>query len=160
MNEVYRQYLDKAASQKKEIDDKFNKIRKSKQQKKIDAHLEALIEEAFEHIDCLECANCCKTTSPIFTKGDISRISQLFNLKEKEFIADTLVMEDGVYGLQTSPCKFLMEDCKCFIYDKRPKACKGFPHIGEFPIRKILKETKNNVKICPAVAYVFIKFEI
>ena len=161
MKAVYKQYLTKAKSQKKELDEKLKRIKKANNQKAIDQRLVDLIDEAFGKIDCLSCANCCATTSPIFTKQDISRISQLFNVKEKEYIAEVLEEdENGVYGLQCSPCQYLQNDQKCFIYDKRPKACKGFPHIGEYPIKQILKETKRNISICPAVAYVFLKFEI
>ena len=34
--------------------------------KKLDEDFENLHDKVFESLDCLECANCCKTTSPIF----------------------------------------------------------------------------------------------
>ena len=30
-------------------------------------------DEVFEEIDCLSCANCCKTTGPLFTEKDIEK---------------------------------------------------------------------------------------
>ena len=58
----------------------FIKLRK-KTPKKLDSVMEELHELEFEKTDCLECANCCKTTSPIFTTKDIDRISKSFRIK-------------------------------------------------------------------------------
>ena len=33
-------------------------------------------DEVFECTDCLKCANCCKTTGPMFTNKDIDKISK------------------------------------------------------------------------------------
>ena len=43
--------------------------------------LPELHEEAFEKIDCLQCANCCKNYSPRFKTPDIKRISKLLGMK-------------------------------------------------------------------------------
>lgn len=160
MKTAYRQIIEKAAAQKKQIDFKFKFIKKNKL-KAIDDEVKRLHDEAFEQIDCLSCANCCKTTGPLFTANDISRLSQLFGQRKKEYIEENLTIdEEGDYVLQNKPCKYLQEDCKCFIYDKKPKACGGFPHTDEFEIWKILNETKENIKICPAVAHIFINLDL
>ena len=39
-------------------------------------------EEAFDKIDCLECAACCKNYSPRFKTPDIKRISKYLKMKE------------------------------------------------------------------------------
>jgi len=44
--------------------------------------LPELHEEAFEKINCLECAACCKHYSPRFKTPDIKRISKVLQLKE------------------------------------------------------------------------------
>ena len=41
----------------------------------LDASFHQLHEEVFEEIDCRTCANCCKTTSPIFYQNDIERLA-------------------------------------------------------------------------------------
>ena len=43
-----------------------------------------LHEDQFSKINCLECANCRKTTSPIFTNRDISRISKYLKTQDKQ----------------------------------------------------------------------------
>ena len=113
--------------------------------------LPELHEEAFQKIDCLQCANCCKTTSPIFTNKDIERISKSFRIKTRQFIDNYLnVDDDQDYVLKSSPCTFLADDNTCTIYDVRPKACKEYPHTNRKRFEKISELTLKNVSICPA----------
>src|SRR5580693_2745816 len=57
-----------------------------------------LNEEAFNKIDCLQCANCCKNYSPRFKTPDIKRISKHLKMKESDFIDRYLRYdEDGDY---------------------------------------------------------------
>ena len=42
--------------------------------------LPELHEAAFEQIDCLQCANCCKNHSPRFKQPDIKRIARSLNM--------------------------------------------------------------------------------
>jgi len=112
-----------------------------------DAH-----EKAFSCIDCLQCANCCKTTGPLFTDKDITRISKHLRMKEPAFIDQYLQKdEDGDMVLQTVPCPFLHEDNMCGIYEQRPKACREYPHTDRVKQKQILDLTLKNEKICPAV---------
>ena len=88
----------------------FIKLRK-KTPKNLDAIMEKLHDEEFKKSDCLQCANCCKTTSPIFTKKDIERISKSFRIKTRQFIDTYLnVDDDQDYVLKSSPCTFLADD--------------------------------------------------
>ena len=43
-------------------------------------------EAAFENINCLNCAACCKNYSPRFKTPDIKRISKHLKMKESVFI--------------------------------------------------------------------------
>ena len=113
--------------------------------------MQELHDEEFQRTDCLECANCCKTTGPLFTPKDIERISKSFRMKPSKFIADYLkIDEDNDYVLQSVPCVFLSQDNKCSIYDIRPKACREFPHTDRRKFQQISNLTLKNVKICPA----------
>ena len=128
----------------------FIKLRK-KTPKNLDAIMEKLHEDEFKKSDCLQCANCCKTTSPIFTKKDIERISKSFRIKTRQFIDTYLnVDDDQDYVLKSSPCTFLAEDNTCNIYDVRPKACQEYPHTNRKSFEKISDLTLQNVAICPA----------
>jgi Fe-S-cluster containining protein len=128
----------------------FIKLRK-KTPKNLDAIMEKLHEDEFKKSDCLQCANCCKTTSPIFTKKDIERISKSFRIKTRQFIDTYLnVDDDQDYVLKSSPCTFLAEDNTCNIYEVRPKACQEYPHTNRKNFEKISDLTLQNVAICPA----------
>jgi Fe-S-cluster containining protein len=110
-------------------------------------------EAEFKKMDCLSCANCCKTTSPIFRDADIRRISRHLRIKEGKFISDYLRMdEEQDYVLKSSPCSFLEKDNSCSIYDVRPLACREYPHTDRKNMFQVLEITAENSLICPAVA--------
>lgn len=110
-------------------------------------------EKVFQEIDCLSCANCCKTTSPIFRDIDIQRLSKRLRMKPATFVDQYLrIDEDHDYVLQSSPCPFLMDDNKCSVYEDRPKACREYPHTNRKRMSQILPLTMKNTLICPAVS--------
>jgi len=109
--------------------------------------------QVFKKMDCLTCANCCKTTSPIFRDADVRRISKHLKMKEAQFISNFLkIDEDQDYVLKSSPCHFLGEDNYCNIYEVRPLACREYPHTDRKNMAQILDLTLQNTKICPAVS--------
>jgi Fe-S-cluster containining protein len=106
----------------------------------------------FKKMDCLTCANCCKTTSPIFRDADIRRIAKHLRIKESQLIQNYLKMdEESDYVLQKSPCTFLGADNKCDIYEVRPLACREYPHTDRKNMYQILDLTRKNMEVCPAV---------
>lgn len=122
--------------------------------------LPALHEEAFEKIDCLQCAACCKTYSPRFKTPDIKRISKHLGLKESVLIETYLrVDEEGDFVVRTSPCPFLGTDNHCSIYEVRPSDCARFPYTDEDVIIKRQALTLKNSTFCPITFYVLEKLE-
>ncbi len=118
----------------------------------LDDVVHELHEEIFENIDCLSCANCCKTTSPIVIDRDVERMAKHFRMKPFAFIEKYLQTdEDGDYVFQETPCPFLMPDNYCMIYEHRPRACREFPHTDRRRFHQILKLTARNTLVCPAV---------
>lgn len=110
-------------------------------------------DEVFSRVDCLECANCCKTTSPIFRDVDIDRISKHLNMRPSLFTEKYLhIDEDNDWVLNTSPCAFLSQDNYCSIYEVRPKACREYPHTDRKNMAQVLNLTYRNTMVCPAVA--------
>ena len=77
LSELVQRAQEKHAENKKY----FHKLKK-KRPKQLDRLMQDLHDQEFERTDCLDCANCCKTTSPIFTDRDIARISRHLRLKE------------------------------------------------------------------------------
>lgn len=150
MEEILKQ-LPKKAKEKHGENKKFFKKLKRKPPKNLDYIMQELHEAEFERTDCLECANCCKTTGPLFTNSDIERIAKHFRQKPQVFIGQHLkIDEDKDYVLQHVPCAFLGADNYCSIYDLRPKACREFPHTDRKKFQQIANLTMKNVTICPA----------
>jgi Fe-S-cluster containining protein len=117
-----------------------------------------LHEEAFEKIDCLNCAACCKNYSPRFKTTDIKRISKHLKLRESVFIDTYLNLDsDGDYVVKSSPCPFLGDDNFCSIYDQRPSDCHRFPYTDEDVLLKRHAITLKNATFCPAVYFVLEK---
>lgn len=148
----YLSKIKEAESNKDLIKKTLLKFKKEKN-KKIDQLFENLHEKVFQKIDCLQCANCCKTTSPIFRDIDIKRIAKRLKISESKFIDANLHLdEDGDYVLNQSPCLFLMDDNYCAIYEDRPLACREYPHTNRKNMYQIMDLTIKNTEICPAVA--------
>ncbi len=66
MQEFIKQ-LPQLAKDKHNENKKFFAKLKKKPPKKLDQIMQDLHDEEFASTDCLQCANCCKTTGPLFT---------------------------------------------------------------------------------------------
>jgi len=122
-------------------------------QKHVDSLFFDAHEDAFDKIDCMACANCCKTTGPMLLSADIARISKKLKLSESAFVETYLVRDnDGDFVFKSMPCPFLHEDNACGIYEYRPKACREFPHTNKSGQMNIFHLTRKNARICPAVS--------
>ncbi|SFE67452.1 YkgJ family cysteine cluster protein [Thermophagus xiamenensis] len=120
--------------------------------KNLDEVVHRLHEETFQEVNCLECANCCKTTSPIVIDRDIDRIAKHLKMKPSELITQYLRLdEEGDYVFRQAPCPFLMGDNYCMIYEVRPRACREYPHTNRKRFHQILNLTWRNTLVCPAV---------
>ena len=121
--------------------------------KDLDQRFSAAHQKEFAQRDCLKCANCCKTTSPIFRQPDIRRMAKALRLKESQLVDRYLKRdEDDDYVLKTSPCFNLLDDNTCAVYDDRPLACREYPHTDRKNMYQIMDLTAQNTLICPAVA--------
>ncbi|WP_029331663.1 YkgJ family cysteine cluster protein [Gillisia marina] len=150
MEEILKDLPKKAKDKHNENKKFFAKLRK-RPPKHLDFQMQELHEEEFKRTDCLTCANCCKTTGPLFTNKDIERIAKHFRQKPAQFIETYLrVDEDNDHVLQQVPCTFLGDDNYCSIYEVRPKACREYPHTDRKDFHKISNITLNNTAICPA----------
>lgn len=109
--------------------------------------------QAWKEVDCLTCANCCKTMSPTYTPADIKRISAHLGMKVSAFKEKYLYKDksEGDWMNTKQPCQFLnLKDNKCSIYDIRPLDCSGFPHHDKKRMTDYTHVYKQNVEYCPA----------
>lgn len=140
-------------AQRRSADNKkfLHKVRQ-RDPRKVDDAFHQVHEEVFEEVNCLECANCCKTTSPIFYQNDIERIAKAMRIKPGTFVETYLrVDEDNDLVLKTAPCPFLDAENYCMIYEDRPKACREYPHTDRKKMVQITELTYRNTLVCPAV---------
>ncbi len=146
--------LDKLKEEAKKAEPSSQKLfeqLKRKKPKNLDDVVHELHDEVFSKIDCLKCANCCKTTSPIFYDRDVDRISKRLRMRPSDFIAKYLHLdEDKDYVLNSAPCPFLDHENYCLIYEDRPTACREYPHTNRKRFFQILDLTLKNTHVCPA----------
>jgi Fe-S-cluster containining protein len=144
--------LKQLASSAESDNQKLLKQLKRKPSSEVDDIFQRLHEEAFNEIDCLDCANCCSTISPIITDRDIDKIARALRIKPSEVVEKYLEIDDEhdwVY--RNHPCPFLGLDNYCSIYESRPKACREYPHTDRRKIQQLFSLTLKNTKVCPAV---------
>ena len=89
----------------------------------LDKKIAVLEKEVWQEIDCLTCANCCKTMTPTFTNTDMKRISAHLNMTVDAF--------QKKWGRNI------------------PDDCAGFPHLSK-KFKDYVHIHKQNVELCPA----------
>ncbi len=123
--------------------------------KNIDQLADAVHNDVFKKVDCLDCANCCTSIPAHVTKTDAKRISKYLGLNHKDFERDYLIRdEDEDWVLNSSPCVFLADDNKCEIYDVRPKSCRQYPHTDDLDFSNNAHLHAENAVHCPGVYHI------
>jgi uncharacterized protein len=121
--------------------------------RRLDALTAAIEPEVWKEIDCLACANCCKTMTPTYTVQDLKRISKHLDMTEEQFKKKWLVKDrsNGDLMNKSTPCQFLdLKTNMCSIYAVRPADCAGFPHLPKRKMVDYMHIHKQNVEYCPA----------
>ena len=146
--------LTRRAHQKKKSLALFLKKLKKKEPKNILSLTKKADTLAWAEIDCLECANCCKTMTPTFKKSEIKRIAERVGMTYDKYFDKYLKVDDdnGDIVNKTQPCQHLGKDNKCKVYDIRPEDCSGFPHTKRRDFWHQVDESTyiNNSPRCPA----------
>lgn len=118
----------------------------------LDERVSTAEDHAFQKVECMSCANCCRTTSPILYRRDIERLSSRLRVKPGDFTAAYLrVDEDRDYVFKSAPCPFLHEDNSCGVYEDRPQSCRDYPHFNRKKFHEVADLAIPNAEICPAV---------
>ncbi len=110
-------------------------------------------QQVWNETDCLSCANCCKTMSPVYTAKDIRRIAEHLGISSYAFKKKWLFKEKhtGDWLNKTLPCQFLdLSTNMCRVYDVRPVDCSGFPHLTRKRMVDYMHVHKQNLEFCPA----------
>lgn len=148
---VLKNWEKKSAEHRK----KYQQLLKRADRNRVLRELPTLHEAAFEAVDCLQCARCCKNYSPRFKTPDVKRIARVLGLRESVFIDTYLqVDEEGDFVVKSSPCPFLGADNRCSIYEDRPSDCRRFPYTDEDVLLKRPTLTIKNSSFCPITFFV------
>lgn len=119
---------------------------------KMDSRIHQLHDESFEEIDCLSCANCCRSLGPRLTEKDIERMAKSTGMKISSFEEKYLKKdEDNDVVFKSMPCPFLDNNNYCLIYENRPKACREYPHTDRKRFFQIYNLSIKNAYTCPIV---------
>lgn len=102
-------------------------------------------------IDCTLCAACCSGLQPEISSEEYSRLSSQAN---QDHFIHAAGSTDGIerYYIK-DPCCFLRSN-RCSIYEERPEACKGYPHLDQPGIRYRLRTVFEQTGTCPIVFHV------
>lgn len=119
---------------------------------KLDQLAASIDKEIWKEVDCLTCANCCKTMTPTYTFKDIKRIGAFLEITPKQLKTKWLYKDkEGDWLNKSTPCQFLdMDTNYCKIYEVRPADCLGFPHITRKKMVDYIHVHKQNLDSCPA----------
>lgn len=79
-------------------------------------------------------------------------IEELANFAKEEieaFKQQFIAYDGNALYLKTKPCMFL-DGCACQVYEHRPMACAGYPHLDQHDL-KFRTTFWANYSICPIV---------
>ena len=147
-----RSFKQKVKREGKQLKSFLTKLEK-KSPKGLDKLTATLSPEVWAEVDCLSCANCCKSMSPTFTSADIKRIAAYVQMTPAAFKEKWLVYDkkDNDWLNESQPCQFLnLQTNMCSIYEVRPADCAGFPHLTKKKMTEYIHVHKQNVEYCPA----------
>lgn len=122
------------------------------------AELDALVDDiaatVIPHIDCLACANCCRTLTVGLTSEDIPPLAEALHLTPEavraQFVDRKAGARQGEWGVfRCSPCP-LLDDTRCTVYAHRPQACRDYPALTP-NFRWLLKPILAGVGECPII---------
>lgn len=141
--------LEKLASAKAVENIFFKKHLRNFSSEKVDTLVHELDREITPQIDCTQCGNCCKKLEPDLSSDEIEKLAAVKNVSPEQFKQNFVLHDGKSHFLKTKPCIFLKEN-KCTVYESRPQACGGFPHLdlNDFKYRNTFW---SNYSLCPIV---------
>jgi Fe-S-cluster containining protein len=101
----------------------------------VERKLKAIAQNVEEQIECLECANCCRTATARLVDRDIDRVAKAAGMKRDRFLRECTEMtedEGRILKRTEAGCIFLNGN-ECLVYEGRPASCEDFPHLVRGP---------------------------
>jgi len=101
----------------------------------VERKLKIIAQDVEAQIDCLECANCCRTATARLVDRDIEKVAKAAGMKVDRFLRDCTEMtadEGRILKRTEAGCVFLNGN-ECLVYEGRPASCQDFPHLVRGP---------------------------
>lgn len=102
----------------------------------VERKLKVIAHKVEAQIECLECANCCKTATARLVDRDIDKVAKAAGMKRDRFLKECTVMtaDEGriLKRSDETGCIFL-NGKECLVYEGRPASCEDFPHLVRGP---------------------------
>ncbi len=139
----------------------YLKTRLNMPREQTDLIVKETTDEVWSQIDCVACANCCKTLSIEVDAKDITKLAARLHISMAQFKTNYCeVLPDKTVVLKSRPCVFLADDGKCKVYEDRPRACMDYPYLAEphFVARSI--SMVENCRCCPIVFNVWQQLKV
>src|SRR3984893_16542105 len=107
----------------------------------IDGLVKTLSQKYFALIDCMQCANCCRSLHVEFKKSELHAIAKTLGQSIEAFQKQS--MSEGI-----PPCPMLNGKL-CSIYENRPDVCRSYPHLEQPEFTSRLIGVIDSVGILP-----------
>lgn len=118
----------------------------------VDRVVHVLSDDVSAHIDCTQCANCCKHLEPPVSQPEIATLAREATMEKAAFEEQFIGKEPstGIEFLKHQPCIFLKGNA-CTIYAVRPLSCADYPHLKQPHFKYRWKSVMANYRLCPIV---------
>lgn len=103
-----------------------------------DREFQTIAAETQPHIDCTQCANCCRNSIVSVTKAEINAIAAYLGCGDgavERHYTEPSPEHERILRSTPEGCVFL-DGTLCMIYEVRPRVCREFPHVN--PDRRTL----------------------
>lgn len=119
---------------------------------KLDAFVEATAAPIIAAIDCTKCANCCRSLDVYLVEDDARRLADglVIPLEEVKTRYVDPAADVGEWGkFRQRPCAFL-DGNLCSVYAHRPDSCRVYPAFTP-DFRWTLADTIDGAALCPII---------
>ncbi|MFZ3329809.1 MAG: YkgJ family cysteine cluster protein [Candidatus Acidiferrales bacterium] len=109
----------------------------------IDGLVKTLSQKYFALIDCMQCANCCRSLHVEFKKSELHVIAKTLGQSKEAF------QKRFMSGGEVNPPCPMLNGKLCSIYENRPDVCRSYPHLEQPEFTSRLIGVIDNVAVCP-----------
>ncbi len=152
------QRIEKLAQEREEENWAFRTFLKGidMRSEELDALVHGLYRDISSQINCLDCANCCRSILPSLSPSDITDLASGLGVSKSELSQRYLTTrgDQNTRTFNATPCPFLSGN-QCTVYAFRPQACRSYPHLHKRSFVHRLIQVVENCAVCPIVFNVY-----